>query len=118
MSPSPVLEHGIEVEWEAMSDREQAALEGGQRTPTAAAGSAIRFTGELGPVHRATTLRTDGAGASLTGPRPCFDAPASIGELHLLEAVDDEEALDLAGHFGEAAAEHSVIAVRRVVGAQ
>jgi hypothetical protein len=117
MSMYLFLIYGSEAEWDAMSDREQQALEEGHRTLTTAAGSAIRFTGELEPVHRTTTLRADGAGGSLAGPGPFLDQAASIGGFYLLEAADDEEALDLAGHLHEAAAGHSAIEVRRVVGA-
>lgn len=118
MSTSVLLVYGIDAEWEALPDREQAGLEEGHRTLTAAAGSATRLIGARGPGHRSTTLRADGTGASLAGPGPCFDAAASIGGFHLLEAVEAEEAQDLAGDLDDAAAKHSAIEVRRVVGAQ
>lgn len=118
MSMYLILIYGIEAEWEAMTAHEQEALEAGHRTLTTAAGPAIRCTGELEPAHRTRTLRPDGAGGSLVRPGPALDQDAAIGGFYLLEAADDEAALELAGHLHEAAMERSAIEVRRVVGAQ
>lgn len=115
--PSYVIPiYGVEEEFEAMSEQQQAALAAGHRALAAAAGSAIGCTCELDPVRLATTLRSDGAGGTLIQPGPFLDQDAALAGLYVLDASDDDAARGLAMNLDETTAGHSAVEVRRVAG--
>ena len=114
MSKYLVLIYGDERLWADAPASWHAANGARHREFIAASGAAILGANELEPTARAVSIRADSHRRPSVTDGPFMDTKEAVGGYYLLEAVDLEEAIRLAGQIPEATAAHGGVEIRPI----
>jgi hypothetical protein len=110
-----ILIYGDEQTWAGLSAEQQQEIYQGHAAFQAKAGTAILGSNQLQPGSTATSLRKGSAAGPTITDGPFVETKEGLGGYYLIEAADLDEAISLAGHLPEVAADYSGVEIRPVV---
>jgi hypothetical protein len=110
-----LLIHGVDEEWEAMTEEQLREHDAAHVRFREAAGKRVVGGEELAAASTATTLRGDGAGNLITTDGPFLETKEVLGGFYVLEAADLDEVTGLVALLPEVRAGHSGVEIRPVV---
>jgi len=110
-----VLIYGDERQWAGAPPEWHAANAERHQALIASAGAAIIGVNELEPASRAISRRVGTNGEPSISDGPFLGAREVVGGYYVIEAVDRDDAIRLAGQIPEATAPHGGVEIRQIV---